>query len=300
LLSGVSRVDLDPTDCIVIEILSFGRKRKKGTTMVTFAETIKFAVRQIAPPSLYSAVSLWRASRRSLQAAERPHVPQPLSCSPRPSFRAAQEDAGRSYNDPNLCGAFSDQVPLDDLRDFDAPILAAVALAALRKKGAEINVLDFGGGAGRMKAVVSSYFKESVEERWTVVEAEEQVAANEGVKSSKIRFLREIEPLRYDLALFSGSLRYLSDWKTPLAAASQSDLIMICRTPFSDREQPFVQSVARDGYIYKLAARVIAKDEIAAALSPTHNLLASWKLEQHLFEMGVYESPSILWQRKIL
>lgn len=266
---------------------------------------LKAAIRPFVPPILYETAS--RLKKSSKAAWARPGDATgpvrsnnlPLSYKPRKSFALAAQEAGLGYSDQRLRSSFHDS-PVDlgqGVPAFTAPLFASIAAASMRAQGAEIKIVDFGGASGYLRSCVNTFFGDRVKSDWTIVETAGQVSFIGDLGRSDVRYATTIEAGHYDLAIFSSSLQYVEDWKTPLRSAD-ADMIYIARTPLGDDEQPFLQTSMRDGVAVRYPGRIVAWKDLFAVLEPTHRLVSRWDLDAHLFEMGVHAAPAMLWERR--
>jgi putative methyltransferase (TIGR04325 family) len=272
----------------------------RGTSM-----NLKSAIRPLVPPILYEAASRLKNSSRGTawrpgdaSDSARPNN-LPLSYKPRKSFALAAREAGPGYNDQRLRNSFHDS-PVDlgqGVPAFTAPLFASVAAASMRAQGAVIKIVDFGGASGYLRSCVNTFFGDRIKSDWTIVETADQVNFVGDLGRDDVRYSATIGAGHYDLAIFSSSLQYVEDWKTPLRSAD-ADMIYIARTPLGDHEQPFLQSTLRDGIAVQYPGRIVARKDLFAVLEPTHRLMSLWELDAHLFEMGVYDAPAMLWERR--
>lgn len=176
-----------------------------------------------------------------------------------------------------------------------SPFLASVAIAASQLKEAPLRVMDFGGGSGHYRAYVETAFRGKIQTNWTVVETPEQADHN---SDAAIEFSSSIPSRHFDLAIFSSSLQYVPDWTEPLSKVA-SDLIYIARTPFAADERSFLQTVISAGERpLSYPGRIINRQELFDLLGRTHDLFASWHFDVLLGELGSFDTPAMLWQRR--
>lgn len=256
---------------------------------------LKSVIRPVVPPLLYGAAH--QIKTRYFPPTEAPKFP---SFSPRESFSRAAEECGAGYDDERLLSKFhAGQVDIES--GMPAPyaaLLASIAAAWIDRQRDKIRVLDFGGAAGHLRSLVATFFGGNIPTDWTIVETESQVRYAGDLGRPDVRYARELEKRgAYDFALFSGSLQYLEDWRTPLRSID-ADMIFIARTPVADTEKAFVQRTLRDGYPVCYPGRVICARDLESLLTETHSIFARWDMDAHLLEMGVHESPAMLWKRR--
>jgi putative methyltransferase (TIGR04325 family) len=263
---------------------------------------LKQLIRSIVPSKLYQAAHDMKV-RISLspsgQAADEGAPSIRLSYSPRPSFAEAARECGKGYGADKILEKAhrSPHAWLTQMQEYAAPLLASFAVAATTAGNQRLKVLDFGGGIGIFKAYVNDFFDHRIQTDWKVVEVPEQVAHNSDVAQEGLNFSTSIGEEFFDIAVFSGSLQYVDDWRAPLQEAS-AQMIFISRTAIGDVDQPYIQTIARNGHVAKVPARVVPRPELFALLSENYDLFASWDFKSHLVEMGLYQSPAMLWRRK--
>jgi putative methyltransferase (TIGR04325 family) len=247
---------------------------------------LKSAIRPLVPPALYEAASRLKASAGFGSS---------IRFQSRPSFAAAAREAGKGYQDERLLSKFSGG--LTDLRampDYMSPFLASVGIAAASLSGSSLDVLDFGGASGHFVSYVNTAFAGRIKANWTVVETPDQVAVN---ADASIEFTSTIPTREFDLAIFSGSLQYLEDWRTPLRETN-ARLLYVARTALSDRELPFLQTLVGQGKRLSYPGRVLQHRELFSLLEDRYDLFASWSFDMSLGELGAFEAPAMLWQRR--
>lgn len=111
------------------------------------------------------------------------------------------------------------------------------------QKSNNINILDFGGGAGTHYMVLKNYFKNSINFNWHVVETKELVkeAIDQGLENKELKFFSDINQAienleEIDLIYANGSLAYTDDptkYITHLLE-TKAKYIYITRTPFNE------------------------------------------------------------------
>jgi putative methyltransferase (TIGR04325 family) len=237
---------------------------------------------------------------------EEPPLPQPVSIYPTPlkfvpvsSFAEARAQSGTGYNDQRLVGKahLSRHARIVGMAEYLAPMLAGFSLAAMRKQSSDlIRVLDVGGGTGVFRSQVNTFFEESLRTDWTVLETEAFAKLNSDLNRDDFRYRSSLGSDRYDIALFSGSLQYIENYQDMLRQVN-ADLLFISRTPLGDQAQPFVQHMTTLGEEFRLPGQILAKDELAAALSSKYSLFATWEAQSHLLNLGVFDSPAMIWRR---
>lgn len=258
---------------------------------------LKAAIRPLVPPLIYEAAS--RLKRRVNPPPPAPlPPPNPNSFEPKESFAAAALEAGIGYENQILLSALHNgRAHLEDgVSDFVAPLFASIALASLRSGGRKIKVLDFGGASGYLRSYLNTFVDDKIATDWLIVETKAQVDFA-GELTGDVRYSTEIGPGHFDLAIFSGSLQFLENWRVPLTSLD-ADMIYIARTPLADSEQCYLQHGIHDGAPYKYAGRVIARSDLFSLLEQTHRLHCLWKLDAHLLELGRHEAPAMLWRRQ--
>lgn len=261
--------------------------------------SIKSSIRSLTPPLIYEAAHRMRLKRSSgFESPETAERPKPFGYFMRSSFAEAAREAGIGYSDEGLLSKFhGNHAWLTEMADFVAPFLSGVALASLNSKRQGIRVLDFGGASGYFRAYVNDFFNGKIVTHWKIVETAEQVEHNKDLNLSGVEFSTCIGDDQYDLALFSGSLQYIADWKAPLENLN-ADLILISRTPIADIERPFLQKTMREGMAFSYPGRIISKPALFEVLEKTHELFASWRSEVHLLQLGIHQAPAMIWKRK--
>jgi putative methyltransferase (TIGR04325 family) len=267
--------------------------------------SLKAFLRPLIPPLIYEAAHRVKVSAGyglppplPLPLPLPPTLPPPeplTSYSPRSSFAEAAEEAGAGYSSQSILAEFRPGVSMMDLPAYTGPMLACMSLVA--QKNRPIKVCDFGGSTGYFRSYVETFFNGSVATHWRVVETAEQVQRCADAKVPGLAFSTSIGPAPYDVAIFSGALHCIDDWKAPLREV-YSEFILICRTPLDDEERPFLQSFVREGITHTIAGRVLRRKDIFDLLSATHELLVSWEHTSHLCEMGPFSSPTMLWRRR--
>lgn len=254
--------------------------------------SLKSALRSVTPPLIYSIAH--RARRRIGIVA-----PPPLSFSPRATFADAILDAGNGYGD-NLHlsrGAILTH-EIGEMQDYAAPILASIGAMAMEKDHTQpFRVLDFGGGSGFLRVYVDYFFGQKINTKWRIVETPEQVRHNIDHQIDGLEYSTSIGAEPYDFAIFSGSLQYVDDWAKVLRDTDAS-AIYVSRTPMADIEQPFLQTVVREGQPRSFAGRVISAVAFANVLSERYSMFASWQSQSHLMDMGVFQSQATFWKRR--
>jgi len=220
------------------------------------------------------------------------------------SFEEAERLAGAGYsNDAVLSDLQSSwfyigEPRLTDTPDFFAAFFAVLGLAASRFPHRQLRVLDFGGATGRYSAYASAFFH-GVTFNWHVVETE-MYAQRGRIMTPDATFSTSLNEIAegIDVAIFSGVLQYLKDWKSVLdhPVTRSASLVFITRTPVG-KEAAFLQSAHYSTGSMLLPSRVIPKDELESLLSRSHRLHASWLFEHHLGELGVVSAPSAIWSR---
>jgi putative methyltransferase (TIGR04325 family) len=232
------------------------------------------------------------------QATE-PKYPVHLSFSPRSSFAQAVQECGEGYSGEEILEK-AHRAPhawLKEMQDYMAPLLASFGIAAMGAKSGRLRVLDFGGGNGVFKAYAHDFFDRGLVTDWTVVETPAQVELNSDVTQDGLRFSTSIGSEFYDFAVFSGSLQYVDDWQSALRQ-TDAGMLFISRTPIGSADKPFIQSIARNGRQSKVPGRVIPRSELFAVLAERYDLFASWDFKAHLMEMGLHDSPAMVWRKK--
>lgn len=177
--------------------------------------------------------------------------------------------------------------------DYLAPFLASFAYAASKKPS--LRILDFGGASGYFRAHVKSFYSYTSTD-WTVIETAAQVELNKDLGLPDVRYSTDINSETYDLAIFSGSLQFVPDWRKPLSNA-QADLVYIARTPLGTKDQAFVQRITKDRGVFRYPGQVISETSLRSFLERDYTLRALWKFDAHLFELGVHAAPAMLWER---
>jgi putative methyltransferase (TIGR04325 family) len=223
-----------------------------------------------------------------------------------PSFADAKQSAGDGYSNPELLSELQSswfyvgEPRLTDLPDFFGPFFTAIAIAHLSNQDRQIRVLDFGGAIGRYGAYASAMFSGKIPLEWIVVETEMYAKKGRdlGVDAQFYQTVDDV-PGSVDMVIFSGVLQYLENWRSILAnpVVTSAPLVFISRTPIGATETPFLQVAHYDWGTVKLAATIIAADDLSKTLGSTHALFASWALEQHLGELGVTSAPSQIWKK---
>jgi putative methyltransferase (TIGR04325 family) len=257
---------------------------------------------------------LRRATGYELVRAHRSTVPPvipsyPINCSPRSSFEAAKLEAGAGYIDHSLIAETrqTPSKPLDqtNLQSHLAALFASLAIAASLQPTRPLRVLDFGGALGLYFHLVREAFEGRLLLDWTVVETDAYVAHADINGLANPRLFASIDEAvsaqsQFDFILFSGVLQYLEHWREPLshAAVKFSPYVLISRTPIGDNEIPFLQTVNIPSRRSAWPGRILRLDDISAVLSRTHRVALTWDFDQHLGEMGVRSSPSVLWKRR--
>jgi putative methyltransferase (TIGR04325 family) len=262
---------------------------------------VKRLIRAIVPARLYHAAHhVKRAIIDTESVLEPANTPSSvkLSFSPKSSFAEAIAECGKGYETAEVLNKahLSRHAWLDGMQDYQGPFLASFAVAALEASD-PVKVLDFGGGNAVSRAQVNDFFAERYKTDWTVVEVPQQVLHNSDLGLHDLRYSTEIGTTAFDLAIFAGSLQYVENWQAPLIEAN-AKTIFISRTPIGDVGQAYVQSVARNAHYYKLPAQVIPRVEMFDLLSKRYKLFASWDFKSHLVEMGLHDSPAMLWKRQ--
>jgi putative methyltransferase (TIGR04325 family) len=272
---------------------------------------LKELIRPLVPPILYQAAHHLKKRAQQTGASGlvsvltlAPEVietryPVLLSFSPRASFAEAARECGAGYNSGEILEK-AHQTPhawLKGMGEYLAPALASFGTIVASANGKRLKVLDFGGGNGVFKAYVNDFFDQSFTTDWTVVETSAQVQFNSDVTLDGLHFATSISPTVYDFALFSGSLHYVEDWQAVLRQTNAGS-IFISRTPIGSADKPYIQSITRDGHESRVPARVIPRAELFELLSERYELFAKWDFNSHLVEMGLHESPAMLWRRK--
>jgi putative methyltransferase (TIGR04325 family) len=259
---------------------------------------VKRLIRAIVPPLFYHAA---HEIKKLVNAPEAPAEGAPpdvrLSYSPKSSFAEAALECGKGYEKAEVLvkAHTGPHAWLDRMQDYQAPFLASFSIAAL--KAADIvKVLDFGGGTAVSKAVVNDFFEDRYRTDWTVVEVPEQVLHNSDLVQDDLRYTTEIGSAAYDIAIFAGSLQYVEHWQAPLTDVN-AELILISRTPMGNIRQAYVQSVEKSGHSYKFPGQIIPRPEVIELLSKRYRLFAHWDFTAHLVEMGLRDSPAMLWKR---
>jgi putative methyltransferase (TIGR04325 family) len=246
---------------------------------------LKSVIRPLVPPIIYEAAHSLKVSVG---------LGSVIRYLPRASFAEAADEAGLGYRDKRLILRFQDGAAnLHDMPDFMSAFLASIAIAS-STNGPRLKVLDFGGGAGHYRSYVETAFSGVIQTEWLVVETPEQVALNSDVEA--IEFSSSIVDGQFDLAIFSGSLQYVDDWKEALLK-TRADFIFIARTPIADNEKAFLQ--IRNGHGLSYPGRVIPRRMLFGLVEGTHDLFASWTYEATLGGMGKFEAPAMLWRRKV-
>jgi putative methyltransferase (TIGR04325 family) len=254
---------------------------------------LKSAIRPFIPPIIEGV-----ARRISARWFSGPSTP--FSYSPRNSFAEAAREAGVGYEHQDLLSKFVDgRAPLDQLSDFAGAFLASIAMAAGAADHKIIRVLDYGGGSGYFRNYVDTFFDRRIRTDWWIVETPRQVELNSVLPLSDVCYSTKIGDRPYDIALFSGSLQYVEDWRAPLQEAD-ADLIFIARTPLGDAERPYLQRAFYEGKPVAYPGRVISRQDLLGILNRTHEMVASWKFKAQLLQMGEHEAPAMLWRRRRL
>ena len=262
---------------------------------------LKNTIRPLVPPVLYEVAHRLKAGFARVTAAPTDISASllPQSFSPRRTFAEAERDAGVGYGaDPMLAKAHIGHAWLTEMQDYAAPMLASVAIAAQQCGNRPLRVLDFGGGRGSFRAYVHDFFGERIRTEWRVVETPEQVQFNDDLACAGFEFSTSIGSAPYDLAMFSGSLQYINEWQAPLREAN-AEIIYIARTPLDVIERPFLQSIVRGEHQCRFPGRVISKPALFDLLGETHELFAKWDFSSHLLRMGEFQSPAMLWRRRV-
>jgi putative methyltransferase (TIGR04325 family) len=168
----------------------------------------------------------------------------------------------------------------------------AVGHALDGREGAELRVLDFGGGAGvhyidvTTRRSVSGW--PSAPLRWRVCETPAMVAAAAGrLAGEELSFYASLDELdhdAYDLVYASGSLQYVPDagatWDR--LAALRHRWLAIHRTPFVDAEHD-VFAVQRapvpGGGTATYPGRFLAARPWRERIARTHDVVARWDVD---------------------
>jgi putative methyltransferase (TIGR04325 family) len=248
---------------------------------------LKSVIRPFVPPVLYEAASRLKSSIGSGSS---------IRFQARPSFAAAALEAGKGYRDERLLSKFAGgPTDLRAMPDHMSPFLASVAIASMNvTERSSLTVLDFGGGSGHYLSYVTTAFAGRINAAWTVVETPDQVDHNAG---ASIEFTSSIPARQFDLAVFSGSLQYLDDWRAPLTV-TDAKLLYIARTSLSDRERSFLQTVTMQGKALSYPGRVICRRELFDLMEQRYELFASWSFDVSLGELGRFATPAMLWKRR--
>lgn len=252
---------------------------------------LKAALRPLVPPILYGMAQ--RMAARWLPGPGRPY-----SYSPRKSFAEAARESGDGYEAQGLLSKFVDsRTSLDQMSDFAGAFMASIAMASIRVDGRKIRVLDFGGASGYFRNYVDTFFDGKIKTDWWIVETKKQVDFNSSLNMNDVHYSASIDNLPCDIALFSGSLQFIEDWKRPLSQVN-AELIFIARTPLGKFDKPFIQRVVREGRTFSYPGQVIGKSGLLSVLEQSHKMIACWKFDAHLLQMGIHESPAMLWLRR--
>lgn len=229
-----------------------------------------------------------------------------IKYSARATFDQAKTEAGQGYLAPEVLAGEYKQPKLTDtlLPGFTSPVFSAVSIAGAGEKDRPLRALDFGGAMGDMYWYVTEAFGSHIKLDWSVVETDLYL---QYVKKLGIRtpaFFDSIEEAarlgEFDLAIFSGVLQYLEDWRPSLRHPSvmNSRYILLSRTPVGDEEIPFLQTRITPETTVSYPGRVLRSADIAAVLEKTHRLKMSWHFDQHSDELGIIPTPALLWERR--
>jgi putative methyltransferase (TIGR04325 family) len=109
-------------------------------------------------------------------------------------------------------------VPYLNLDTMSFRTISAIGMAA--KKGSDLTVLDFGGGAGHHQ-FLAKYIFENINFDWTVVETETMSrVASEEIKDEGLKFVPSLKSLTknssYDLIFSNSAIQYTLDPLTTL------------------------------------------------------------------------------------
>jgi putative methyltransferase (TIGR04325 family) len=157
-----------------------------------------------------------------------------------------------SYEDEELVkvvveknSIFRSQLKSEKIFELDSTRILIPFLAMARKDN--LNVLDFGGGAGHHHAVIESFLGENI--RWNIVETEAMVREASRLSSESLRFFCNIEDAArelddIDLIFTSSALQYCEN---PLGTLSKlvrlnARYLFVTRTPFSCLDKIITES----------------------------------------------------------
>jgi putative methyltransferase (TIGR04325 family) len=136
------------------------------------------------------------------------------------------------------------------------PLLAAF-LSIAAKNGGRLHVADFGGSLGSFYLQHRKFLDQVSDLKWSIVEQEDYVKlGQQEFQDERLKFFYTLdecaERSTIDVVLFSGSLQYLDDPFGFLArAADLSNVLIIDRTPFIDRETDRVAIQSPPRTIYR-------------------------------------------------
>ncbi len=128
-------------------------------------------------------------------------------------------------------------------RLVDSMALRTFFILNILQKSKNINILDFGGGAGTHYMVLKNYFKNSIDFNWHVVETKElaKEAIDQGLENKELKFFSDINQAienleEIDLIYANGSLCYTDNptkYITDLLEI-KAKYMYITRTPFNE------------------------------------------------------------------
>ena len=194
-------------------------------------------LKQIMPPLLWGVV-------------RRITTPPPPVC-------ATYEEAARKcrqsgYEDDALVRAVVEKNLVFRKKFRDKPVIDLAAMRTLislglSKTSNELNVIDFGGGAGYHYEIARAALGQSAAVRWNVVETTAMAKAARSLEEPGLKFFDNIEEAArdlgsVDLVLASSSLQYCPDPVLFLQRLIDVDAghLFITRTPFSESPEDVV------------------------------------------------------------
>jgi putative methyltransferase (TIGR04325 family) len=116
-------------------------------------------------------------------------------------------------------------------------------------KSEDLSILDFGGGGGSTFTLAQKYFGPIIKS-WTIVETPQMVKSAAISYHPKLNFvsdIRGLNPLLYDLVIFSSSLQYCDDPEAVLRSVAmlEAEYIWITRTAIVNESISGIQQVSR-------------------------------------------------------
>ncbi len=139
---------------------------------------------------------------------------------------------------------FSD---ISSKRVLDLEAFRTLAAIGLSVQGSNLNVIDFGGGAGYHYKLAKIAFGSEKKIKWHVVETSEMANKASKIKEKNLRFYDDIEDakndfMRVDLVFSSSALQYCPD---PLYILKElvkinAKYLFITRTPFVESTENII------------------------------------------------------------